>query len=157
MTWNCWTRKRRRGSNGVQYMMDSLFTIAIIFWLGFQTLSCAARQDPILQVCNWTSLTQKDIQSENGVEQDKKSAWKLKLITRCVPTISLRNTLHYLPCNKYKFQSELAEISRLESTKINLRFNSITHAMRTTYQAQANQFAKGVSSPSLQPCARDFR
>jgi hypothetical protein len=63
-------------------MMDSLFTIAImqfhlilawIFWLGFQTLSCAARQDPILQVCNWTSLTQKDIQSENGVEQDKKS------------------------------------------------------------------------------------
>ncbi len=44
------------------------------FWLGFQTLSCAARQDPILQVCNWTSLTQKDIQSENGVEQDKKSA-----------------------------------------------------------------------------------
>ena len=63
-------------------MMDSLFTIAImqfhlilawIFWLGFQTLSCAARQDPILQVCNWTSLTQKDIQSENGVEQNNKN------------------------------------------------------------------------------------
>jgi hypothetical protein len=40
-------------------MMDSLFTIAImqfhlilawILWLGFQTLSCAARQDPILQL-----------------------------------------------------------------------------------------------------------
>ncbi len=29
--------------------------------------------------------------------------------------------------------------------------------MRTTYQAQANQFAKAVSSPSLQPFARDFR
>jgi hypothetical protein len=28
--------------------------------------------------------------------------------------------------------------------------------MRTTYQAQANQFAKAVSSPSLQPFARDF-
>jgi hypothetical protein len=29
--------------------------------------------------------------------------------------------------------------------------------MRNTYQAQANQFAKAVSSPSLQPFARDFR
>ena len=29
--------------------------------------------------------------------------------------------------------------------------------MRTTYQAQANQFVKAVSSPSLQPFARDFR
>ena len=89
-------------------MMDSLFTIAImqfhlilawIFWLGFQTLSCAARQDPILQVCNWTSLTQKDIQSENGVEQDQKI--RLKLSMRCIPPGSLLNTFHYRPCNKY--------------------------------------------------------
>ena len=52
------------------YAIPSNFGLDFLAWISD---TCAARQDPILQVCNWTSLTQKDIQSENGVDQDKKS------------------------------------------------------------------------------------
>jgi hypothetical protein len=109
MTCKVWTRKRRWGWNRVQYMMDSLFTFAIpsntiVFSLDFRRFD--VQQDKI-RPCNWTFAVcpQKDIQSENGVDQNKKYLFEIDHEVRTTD-ISLRTLSITAPATSRKFHKK---------------------------------------------------
>jgi hypothetical protein len=143
-------------------MMDSLFTIAImqfhliLAWISDAFMCCETRSNIATglsdaerySIRKWCGTRPKNLLEINHAMRTTDFA------TEHFPLPPLQQVqVSIRTCRNFK---QKMKFPRLELTKINLLFNSITHAMCTTYQAQTNQFAKAVSSPSLQPFARDF-